>query len=482
MIIKSLIVQNKTEGFSFDFSKYTQIYSERNSQGKTSLIRFIIYGLGYNIPITSGINPDGYKVKLTLSLKNEEIKMIREKNSVFVTKPTESRTISVTDDNNYLLSYIFESTNNRLLSNILGTFYIDQERGWVIFNRGNVIGRQNFSIDELLYGLQNLDTDIFTRKREIGKQIENYSNVLKLYNANIPLEDFINHYDTIDGKIVDFNKSIDNLTIELNTHKKIKNSYLNIKKQNKEMWNYINSLGLYIVINDQRYKLTKDIIEGLDENTDYIDAKIKNEEIQIAAIQNEINKINEKIKELYSKGIVLSKIKIKPVTQCLKIDIKTAEIQLRVLKDQKKEIEEEIKTNTSNSEYKTLMNQYLENYCNELGISNILDKDRLIQSSDFSKITGAESQKLLLAYRCAMLRTTSEYLDVNLPLIIDSINRETDKESLDMMLRFIFKEFSEHQIILSTLEKTDYFRNIINIDDKLMKPIDKLEKVKRLGV
>ena len=51
-----------------------------------------------------------------------------------------------------------------MLNNLLGTFYVDQEKGWTILNRGVVIGSNHFNIEELIRGLSNRDCDKLINK------------------------------------------------------------------------------------------------------------------------------------------------------------------------------------------------------------------------------------------------------------------------------------------------------------------------------
>ena len=56
MIIKSLKVIFNEKEFLFGFTKNCNlIYSKENSKGKTTLVRFLLYALGYQIPATEGI-------------------------------------------------------------------------------------------------------------------------------------------------------------------------------------------------------------------------------------------------------------------------------------------------------------------------------------------------------------------------------------------------------------------------------------------
>ena len=56
----------------FVFSNLTLIHSNNNSVGKTTLVRLILYGMGYAIPSTRGLNFDKLNVKLTLIDEKKE--------------------------------------------------------------------------------------------------------------------------------------------------------------------------------------------------------------------------------------------------------------------------------------------------------------------------------------------------------------------------------------------------------------------------
>ena len=88
---------------------------------------------------------------------------------------------------------------------------------------------------------------------------------------------------------------------------------------------------------------------------------------------------------------------------------------------------------------------------------------------------------MVLAYRCAALVTVSNYLGVKLPLIIDSMNRETDKDNIRLMYDFLKTEFKDYQIIISTivdLESDD----TITISKPLIKKYNPIESNKKLSI
>ena len=56
MIIEGIEITCRDESFNCDFIEKNHIFNSKSIQGKTTLIRFIIYGLGFDIPITPGVD------------------------------------------------------------------------------------------------------------------------------------------------------------------------------------------------------------------------------------------------------------------------------------------------------------------------------------------------------------------------------------------------------------------------------------------
>ena len=75
MIFQSLSLQEGMYLKKFIFDKSTLIYSDKNSKGKTTLLRFILYSIGYNIPSTKKINFNNFTTELLLSNNNINYKL-----------------------------------------------------------------------------------------------------------------------------------------------------------------------------------------------------------------------------------------------------------------------------------------------------------------------------------------------------------------------------------------------------------------------
>lgn len=160
MIIKSIFIKDGLLERYVEFEKNVNlIFSKHNSCGKTTLVRFILYSLGYSIPNTKKIKFEKCFVKVKLELDNKtKIILTRENDYSIVAKNDEEEVIYVLPEQlNKLHSIIFNTNNIPVLSNILGAFYFDQEKGWTLLNRGVVIGSIHFNIDELVRGIGEKD-------------------------------------------------------------------------------------------------------------------------------------------------------------------------------------------------------------------------------------------------------------------------------------------------------------------------------------
>ena len=154
MRIEYLLISTGIFEKKFDFSnKNTLIFSNENSVGKTTLLRIILYSLGFKIPGTKLFPIEKYKYKTQIITDTgREIILIRESINYIVRKEKKQQddleTYCLPDQLDQLHSILFNTEDVNILDNILGTFYLDQEKGWTLLNRGVVIGSIHFNLEE----------------------------------------------------------------------------------------------------------------------------------------------------------------------------------------------------------------------------------------------------------------------------------------------------------------------------------------------
>ncbi len=136
--------------FSFE-DNVNIVFSTKNSVGKTTLLRLLIYALGYPIPSTRGIRFSDYETILkVVGAKDENFVLTRNRDYIEVLHNNEEKGYSLPVEQNELHSLIYGITNLEVIDNLLGAFYLDQEKGWTLLNRGKAIGNIHFSIESLL--------------------------------------------------------------------------------------------------------------------------------------------------------------------------------------------------------------------------------------------------------------------------------------------------------------------------------------------
>ena len=150
-------------------------YSAVNSTGKTTLMRAILYTLGFNIPDTELIKFGNYEFTMKLQVNGKIFDIVRKNNLMIVN----TNEFDLPVDELTVRTILFGSTNQDLLNNILGTIYFDQDKGWTLLNRGTIIGINRFCIENFFRGLNNDDSlDTFKLESElkaINKKIAQYS-------------------------------------------------------------------------------------------------------------------------------------------------------------------------------------------------------------------------------------------------------------------------------------------------------------------
>ena len=148
------------------------IHSSNNSKGKTTLLRMLLYSLGFNIPNTKNIKFENCEVEVNITLDSgEAIELVRNVREYLILRQGDNNTTYILPSQQHdLHKIIFRMDNNDLLNNILGVFYFDQEKGWTLLNRGVVIGSNRFNIGDLIRGINGIDCSELIQLREQKKQ------------------------------------------------------------------------------------------------------------------------------------------------------------------------------------------------------------------------------------------------------------------------------------------------------------------------
>ena len=471
MRIVELEVHNKKEGvFKKIFSHYTHIHSEKNAQGKTTLVRLIIYAMGFDVPLTDKIQPNECKTILKISNKGTQYIIKRTGKTLLISKDGQEKTIVVGQDWQSILTEILEIQNKNILKNMLGIFYIDQEYGWNRVINGKAIGTINTNINQILYGLSDVDTTLFDNLSRV-KNIIKYNSAVKRLTDDKKYIDPLMAYSGNNDDVLETEKTIVSLNAELNSYIRAKHAELSKMRKNEEFYSQLASFNIYIKVEDEIVKVTPDNIVGWKLQRDLNTALLNDLDKKIAIVNNKLKRERELLKQYQSTDDLYTEMNLQGYKPSLKVNIATLETNLGLLKDKEDSIESVINNTIESDSHLDKMNELLKQYATELDIIDKVPKQGLL-ANHFEKMTGTDKQKIVLAYRASVLRYLSDWLGVDLPIIIDSLNRETDKANLNLMITFLVRNFSNHQIIISSIEPIENEFDLLEISHPLFNAID----------
>lgn len=455
------------------------IYSKKNSCGKTTLLRFMLYALGYNIPNTKKIKFKNCEVELIIESETSgKISLIRQNNILMeVTIGSEKHTLVLPEQQNELHRIIFGTENADILRNLLGAFYVDQEKGWTLLNRGVVIGSIHFNIEELIRGLSGRDCSELIKKEErLSRELTKYRQMFSIaqYREIIKAES--------GGLVTDSyeEESENSINQLLYSKKRLKAELRRIDStlsENKRFKKFVAEMKLLVKAPDgSTFPVTENSIVGLNDAVDLLVAKRKNISVDIQSVSNQLDGLKkekdseiEQLEFFKSAGLMevfdnrIVKIPMNPIA------IKT---EMNKLKRNRKSIREDISrmTKINNSVVSSISDdviKYLTEF--ELGDKDTISSKYLF-TSNLKELSGAVLHKTVFAFRLAYINAIEDALKIKLPIILDSPSgKEVDQTNIQMMMNILKRDFDDHQIIIASIFKYDFDEvNTIEIKELLI--------------
>ncbi len=480
MIIKSI---NITEGFFNRKIKFQDginlIFSKKNSCGKTTLLRFLLYSLGYNIPNTKNIKFELCEVETIINTEYlGDITLNRSsKNSISANINGEEYTYILPSELNKLHSIIYHTDNNNLLDNILGTIYVDQEKGWTLLNRGIVIGSLRFNIEDLIRGLSNIDCDsLIAKESQLARELNKYKQMFSVsqYQKSIETETEVLFSEDYDERL---ETNIQELTIQKNILKKEINRVSNTIKKNKQFKKYIEEMKILIKApNGDTIPVTSDNIVGFDDNTNYLVSKHKMLVAELSTLLNEIEKLESQRK--YDEEQVAF-LESETLTQSFDRKISTLQLSAPSIQSEIKRLEKELKNirkeisnkTRSNTEVIDSLYTNVNKYLTELKVNDDKKIDfTYLFTSNLKELSGAVLHKTVFAFKLAYILEVEKALKIKLPIILDSPSgKEVDQSNVQLMMDILKRDFSANQIIIASIFTYKFDSpNIITINNKLI--------------
>ena len=463
MTIESLLIK---EGFyekSFVFSdRNNLVYSKRNSRGKTTLLRFLLYSLGYSVPSTKGLRFINFITEIRVRTDSGKVVTVTRPASdyVEVAFDDERRTICLPDQKSQLDELLFGISNDLVLNNLLGTFYLDQEKGWTLLNRGTVIGSIHFNIEELIQGLSDRDcSDLKEQEMRLNRELSRYQLIYNIKNYRKSLDQEMGSLlnERFDNEV---NMRVAQKQLELNDVKIELNRIDRVLRDNKQVKLLVKDLKLRVDVPGREPLLvTPENIIGLNDSIDFLIAKRKIKASEYRSISSELTRLIQRKRDLEESKLVDvesfanvfdSAILQLPLTQT------HIDSSIEKIKEEIKQVR--VRISDATRKHNGIVNSLYKNvvkYASEFEIENKANiAETYLFTSNLKELSGALLHKTVFSFRLAYIQEIKNIFGIKLPIILDSPSgKELDRDNVEKMMKILSRDFSDHQLIIASINK-----------------------------
>ena len=451
------------------------VYSTKNTCGKTTLMRALLYSLGYPVPNTKKIKFEKCTIITEIENKLGNVCIRREGNYLMVNYASVEKSFTLPAEQNEFHQLLWGTDNQELLDNIIGAFYIDQEKGWTLLNRGKVIGNIRYNIEQLVRALSGRQcTELLLQEKRLELELKKYRQMQSIAKY----KEEINEYkDELISESYDeeLEKQLDVLYYELSVLNKELKRIENVIKKNDSFRKYIESMKIRVrASSGEEIPVNKDTIVDMNEYIEMLETKRR-------IISSEINSIKKAIEKLRiempqddaqlsfgKKDSILTNFD----KNMVKFDIDAIAISKAIdrlekeLKNTRGLITEATKRDNHIVDE---MSEIIMMYSQELGV-DLVNRANYLFTKNLKELSGAVLHKLVFVYRLAAVLSIEKYLGYKLPLLIDSPSgKEVDRENVNAMMKILARDFSKNQIIVASIYEYDFDNvNKVIINGKLI--------------
>lgn len=461
MIIRTFEIINNGVVKPIPIHSKTLFYSSSNSTGKTTLLRSLAYALGYDVQNTTNVDFSKYQFHLIIDSNGNSYDILRDGVSLRINEYD----FDLPSDENKAHAILFETSNTKILDNLLGSFFVDQDYGWSIIGYGKFAGNIQYNLSSLVEGLNDFDDGGLRIKiADLSKEIKKYKFVL---NTSRKKKQFIFN----DSGVAYTNNDIELLTNELNKlESEIRELDLKISKinnslrQNNHFSSFISEMKLAVLDKEtnRTIPINQSTLYGFEDNNQVL-------KYRKLILQNERNKLKNRKEEIENKLPTIETVEnVRSVADNFLKDISGIDenglkFTISQLESEKKRDEEKLKElNSYNNLWIDKIVKYAKEFGDELGgLSDDFFKDaKFIYAKKRPSLSGAILHKLSFVYRLAVVKACEEKLDIKLPLFIDSPGgRELVNETFINSMKLLKKHFDDNQIFIATIHNVNNFFN-----------------------
>lgn len=475
MKINKLFVRDGISKGEYEFADVTAIVSKHNRAGKTTLLRCLLYALGYPIPSMRGLNFDKMEFVLGVSTDaGRELQLRRFGVLVRVSSPEfeEEKTFLLPEGRTALHRLVFGIEDETVLENLLGAYYLDQEKGWTLLNRGMVIGQIHFTIEDFLRGL--IGRPCSTERAQLAKieqEIKKFRYMLSVANYQAELDESSSSGSPSETPAEDVAREIQRLH---NQRKPLQNELNRLKmatQQHNQFRKYINSMKLRVKgPNGETIPVTAENLLDFADLGDLLAAKRQDCQLQIAQIDKRLASLEDRQEDT---DVLFS---VESLTQRfarelsrVHVDEAVVERGLAGLQQEKRKLQALLQDALIREKTAvTSLTESVAAYLREFGIDQQLGHD--IFTNDLKSVSGALSHLQVFSFTLSYAKLVREKTGCVLPLIIDSPSgREVEKATVEKMMEILVRDFADHQIIIATIYDPELpSQKTIELTDRIM--------------
>ncbi len=476
MVINYIDIVNGFEAKRFNFdSGFNEIYSKENSRGKSTLLRILLHSLGYQIPATTGFkNFDKLVTKTEVTRDNKNIIIERSGPNIKLTIDTQNFNYIVPTELSELHSMIYGIDDALILDNLLATYYIDQDKGWTLLNRGKIIGNNRFNIEDFITGLSEKDvSNIYLQIEQTETELKKYKFLLETAKYKKDLEHNDNFVQTTTEELKKLQKDKTLLLYQKNDIEKNIKDIEKIIETNSGFINWIEKMQLSIKIeNGNPIKITRNNILNYEDNQTYLIARKRSLSLELTKVNNQILRIEKKLEDHNTLFDIRSIAdEMDETIRNMNIDYHKINSIVNELAKKKKDLKKQLdEIFASNNHFLEDIFNDVKKYSKIFGIDNRIPNDiKFILTRKLKGFSGKVLNQLTFSFKLAYINQIKKKYNLNLPIIIDSLkNGELTDLATDDMLKVLQEDFSKHQIIIASVYKYDICKNLIIIKNYLL--------------
>ena len=438
----------------------TLIYSKENSVGKSTLLRLMFYSLGYPIHGTYGLKFKKINTEILFERDGEKYIVKRNDNYIEIyigLRFIHSCTLTGHDDSWF--TYIWGIDSIRVLKNILGAIYMDQDKGWTLLNRGKVIGNIRFNVRDLLIGLSKKGNDFENELVRLDEEQKLLNKTRQLQELAKTTEEFKN--SSIGELREPQDEQLNNRYKNLKLRRKVISKKINDIKKNisneQGLKKYLVSLNMMVEVNDKAIVINENNLLNFKDNIEFLKQKSADLQEDKEKIEYEIsvvkNKLEDHVSSLFNETDVIDKT-LQDISN-INIDNSILEAREDELRKSISQLNERIEDKfVDSNELIDETKGWINLFADKLGVSNVVQNKKYIFTRDIKSISGTIYYKVVFSFKMAYIKTIEKYTGIILPIVLDSPSgREVTNRNITEVIEILNEYFLKNQIIIASINK-----------------------------